>query len=128
MSDIDYDAIEQVTDARFPNISFKLSCFDSIVDIFSKPVTFMHDSIIIVYDYRSEYYKHADIHLQDRDFIPVRKQDGQQRIRYCDVIDAIMEMEIKGELKPNHHLYMEGIVPVDDDNNRIPMYRIQWGN
>lgn len=128
MSSIDYDAIEKVTDAMFPHISFNISCFDSVEDIFHKSVTYYHDSIIIAYDYRSEYYRRAGLWFQDRDFIPVYKQEGQKCIRYCDVIDAIMKMEAEGELKPNHHLYMEGIVRIDDDKNRIPMYCIQWGS
>ena len=128
MRDIDYDTIQEMTDIRFPGTSFSISCFNSVEEIVDKPVTWIHDTIIIAYYYCSEYYKHLNIELQDIDYISVSKKEGEQYIRYCDVIDAIMGMEIAGALKPNHHLYLEDIVRVENDRNRVPMYRIGWGS
>jgi hypothetical protein len=118
---INYEAIDEATDIRFPGIS----CFDSVTDIQFKAVDYFHDTIIIEYHYRSEYYKHAQMFLQDMDFITVQRKKGEPFIRYCDVIDAIRGMEISGAIKPNDDYYLEGIVRVETNGSRIPMFRIQ---
>lgn len=115
-------------DVRFPGTTFNISCFDSVEEVNLKPVSYFHDTIIIQYHYRLEFYQHARMFLQDMDFITVHKKKDLPYIRYCDVIDAIRGMEMAGAIKPNHHLYLEGIVRVENDRNIIPMYRIQWGS
>jgi hypothetical protein len=128
MSPKDYDAIDKETERRFTGTSFNITCFDSVSDIDNAVVSYFHETIIIAYHYSSEYYKNRGIWLQDCDYITVSRQEGQTVIRFCDVIDAIRGNELAGNIKPCHHLYLEGIVRVEDDRNRIPMYKILWGN
>ena len=128
MSATDYDAIREITDIRFPETSFQVSCFDSMEDIRDKPVTWLHDAIILKYTYNLKYYKHAGMFLEDADYIPVFKQKNEPYIRYCDVIDAILHLERAGAIKPNYHRFIEGIRRVEKDTNRVPMYEIEWGS
>jgi hypothetical protein len=51
-------------------------------------------------------------------YVIVKKQEGQSYIRYYDVIQAIVDMEVAGGLKPNHHLFIEGLEQVT--YGRIP--------
>jgi hypothetical protein len=127
MSPIDYEVIDQATEKRFPGTSFNISCFNSVQDIDHKIVDYFNETIIIAYHYRSEYYKKLDLWLQDCDYITVTRRDVPF-IRFCDVIDAIRGSEMAGNIKPCHHLYLEYIRRVEDDRNRIPMYKICWGN
>jgi len=124
----DYDAIDAATERRFPGTSFSISCFDSVSEIDHKIVSYFHETIIIAYHYRSEYYKNRGIWLQDVDYVTVSRQKGETVIRYCDVIDAQRGSELSGNIKPCHHLYLEGIQRMENDTNRIPMYKIQWGS
>jgi hypothetical protein len=126
MSDRDFDAIDEIQNVCFPEASFRISCFDSVDEVLTKPVAYYNDTIIIAYNYRPNYYNHHNIELQDIDFIIVNKRKGEQFIRYYDVINEIIRMELEGEIKPNHGLFIEGIERVNF--NRIPMYRIQWGS
>lgn len=127
MSPIDFEVIDAATERRFPRTSFSISCFDSVQDIDHKIVDYFNETIIIAYYYRSEYYKKLDIWLQDIDYVTVTRRDVQF-IRFCDVIDALAGSEMAGAIKPCHHLYLEDIRRVEDDRNRIPMYRIVWGS
>ena len=126
MRTIDYEEIDAATEKRFPGTSFSISCFDSLSEIDHKIVDY-NETIIIRYEYRSEYYKKMNIWLQDVDFITVTRRDVPY-IRFCDVIDAIRGSEMTGAIKPCHRLYLEDIRFVDNNQNRIPMYRICWGS
>jgi hypothetical protein len=127
MRTIDYDEIDAATKKRFPGTTFNISCFDSVLDIDHKVIDYFNETIIIRYQYRSEYYKKMNIWLQDVDYITVTRRDVPY-IRFCDVIDAIRGSEMSGAIKPCHHLYLEDIRFVDDGQNRIPMYTICWGS
>jgi hypothetical protein len=127
MSPIDYEEIDTATEKRFPGTTFNISCFNSVSDIDHKVVDYFNETIIIQYKYRSEYYKKIHICLQDVDYITVTRRDVPY-IRFCDVIDAIRGSEMAGTIKPCHHLYLEDIRRVDNDQNRVPMYTICWGN
>jgi hypothetical protein len=124
----DYDAIDAETERRFPGTSFSISCFDSVRDVNDRVVNYFDQTIIIAYEYHSEYYKKLDIWLQDCDYITVSRQEGENVIRFCDIIDAIRGNELAGNIKPCHHLYLEDIRRVEGDRNRIPMYKICWGS
>lgn len=128
MSDRDFDAIDEMQSMLFPETSFRISCFDSVEEILTEPVpnTYGDDTIIIEYRYRPNYYRRPDIELQDKDYIIVKKKEGQPYIRYCDVIYAIIAMELGGHIKPNHGLFIEGLERLN--YSHIPMYRIQWGS
>lgn len=127
MSYRDFDAIQEITDIRFPGTSFAVSCFDSANDIRFKVVDYFYDTIIIKYTYRSEYYQNLDIDLQDADYVVVNRQKEESHIYYSDVIDALIAHENAGLIKPNYHYFLEGIQRVKDDASRIPMYFINWG-
>lgn len=119
-----YDAVKEATDNRFSGPSFHISCFDMVQEIPIKPVAYFCDAIIIAYDYFPNYYDNLNIVLQDVDYIIVHRQEGQECIRYCDVIDTLVGCEISGAIKPNPHMYLEKIELVE--NGRVPMYRILW--
>ena len=127
MRTIDYDEIDAATGKRFPGTSFSISCFNSLSDIDHEVVSFFDETIIIRYEYRSEYYKKMNIWLQDVDYITVTRRDVPY-IRFCDVIDAIRGSEMAGAIKPCHHLYLEDIRRVYNDQDRVPMYTICWGS
>jgi len=129
MSNRDFDTIYEMTENRFPGTSFRVSCFDSVEEIQNKVVTYFHDTIIIAYHYRMKYYQNLNIKLQDMDYVVVHKQEGKPYIYYCDVIDALIESEKAGDIKPNYHLFMEGIVCADRlFFNQPPVYKIAWGS
>ena len=127
MSPINYDAIQEIIDMRFTKTTFKISCFDSIEEIAYKAVS-LSDTIIIVYEYRKKYYKNIDISLQDVDYVIVTRQKDEPFIYLSDVIDSLIMSEYKGLIKPNHHMYIEGIQRIKDNKSTIPVYRILWGN
>ena len=127
MSPINYDAIQEIIDIRFTKTTFKISCFDSIEEIEYKAVS-LSDTIIIEYEYRKKYYKNIDISLQDVDYVIVTRQKDEPFIYLSDIIDSLIMSEYKGLIKPNHHMYIEGIQRISDKKSTIPRYRILWGN
>ena len=128
MSYRDFDAIQEITDVRFPDASFGISCFDSGADVHKKVITYFHNTIILVYEYRPKYYKRSNIVLNDVDYIVIQNSGGIPYIRCCDVIDALIDLEKAGTLKKNPGMYLEGFHQITTDQNSIPKFRIIWGN
>jgi hypothetical protein len=111
---------------HLPLFSSSLEGLSQLEEVLTKPVAYYNDTIIIACNYRPNCYNSIDMQLQDMDFIIVNKQKNEPFIRYCDVIFEIIRMELKGEIKPNHGLFLQGLERVNF--NRIPMYRIRWGS
>ena len=127
MSYRDFDAIQKITDTRFPDASFGISCFESGADVYKQCITYCHSIIIIQYEYRPQYYKHCDVVLNDVDYIVIQNSGGIPYIRTCDVIDALIDLEKAGTLKKNPGMYLESFHKITDQCS-IPKYRIMWGN
>lgn len=128
MSYRDFDAIQEITDIRFPDASFGISCFDSGEDVYKQCITYCHNTIILVYEYRPRYYKHCDVVLNDVDYIVIQNSGGIPYIRVCDVIDSLIILEKAGTLKKNPGMYLEGFHQITTDQCSIPKYHIMWGN
>lgn len=121
-------------DKRFPNRKFVISVFKTAEEIETKVLT---DADVILYT--DEY----TVSVQDRetrewhdteqynDFFIVKKREGQTHIRYCDVIDTLIENDFE---RKGRHKFMECITQLkrkpyaNRNKNSIPIYSSEWGS
>jgi len=108
-STIDYDALNDAIDKRFPNAKFIVSCFGTVEEIETKTLT--EDNIVLyedeyavsVYNPKTKQWKKTE---QYYDRFLIKKKEGQTHIRHCDVIDQLIEFGF--ERKCDHN-FMENI-------------------
>ena len=99
---------------RFPLAKFTVSCFDNVEEVDTKILT--KDDIIIYTD--------------DCNFFPIRKVNGQDNIRYCDVIDQLIDYNMTRKCG---HRFMESIDEAECDprnfnKHALHVYASFWGS
>lgn len=116
----EYEELSEAIKERFPNAKFEISMFDTIEEIETKELT---DEDMILYA------DNANFHLTDKTcfkLILVKKQEGQTHIRYCDVIDAMIE----NKFKHTERRYMESIEKYGEQSGpcSLSIYTSFWGS
>ncbi len=126
----DFLELSNYIDTRFSEASFTVSMFETVHDVDNQVLTHLHDSIILAYKYDIKTYNHTDITLQDVDYFIINKPENQPYLRYCDVIDAIINLEKDGEVKPTRRLFLEDIKLSHESNmsGSTPIYTTCWGS
>lgn len=126
----EFEELSDLLDNRFCRASFKVSMFESIDEMENKVITYLHDTIILAYYHKLKSYNHADIKLQDYFYFIIHKHEDEPYLRYCDVIDAIISLEIAGEVTPTRCLYLEDLqlTHKSKSSESTPMYITRWGS
>jgi hypothetical protein len=127
-----WDAVK----ARFPEAKFVISVFDTIEEIDTKILT-DRDEIIYADEYTVRLYGEKTGFVwketeRYHDYFIVRKREGQTHIRYCDVIDTMIENDF--DRKTCTHKFMETIREASGSEfvrrnpKSIPIYASGWGS
>jgi hypothetical protein len=131
-----FDLLCKAIEDRFPNAKFVVSMFKTIEEIDTKVLTDA-DEIIYADEYTiTEYGLKTKLGWKEtaryNDYFIVRKREGQTHIRYCDVIDTLIEKDF--DRKCCNHKFMESIGKLEGEDfkkrnaNSIPVYGSFWGS
>jgi hypothetical protein len=115
---------------RFKGAKFSISVFKTIEEIDTKVLTdadvilYTDEYTVTVLNSKTRKWKQTEKY---NDFFIVRKKEGQSHIRYCDVIDVMIENEFT---RTGDHRYMESIGECYErrNTNSIPVYGSFWGS
>ncbi len=113
-------------DSRF-KCGFKVACFSSIDEVDTKPLSYQNE---IIFRHDSE---HSNLNRKGKhsyystsyDYYIIKRQESQECIRICDIIDFIIEKQLL--IDPEYStLHSIGISNNSIDPNSTPVYGVRW--
>lgn len=115
------DATINYVSNRFKDAKFYVSCFNTIEEVDNKVLC--DDDVIILYD-----TFHTD-HTFFKDYMLVKKREGEHFIYYKDVINTLIQNNFIRDDTDNHFLESIGIYNQYKRNqNGLNVYCFHWGS